>query len=158
MSTRTESSEFPFKRILVTIDGSVYSLSAARVAIELAKKHGADLVVLNVLYTPVCWVSYSPVAVPPLSATELRKREEKEAHQLVEKVKLMAREHGTVARGEVLDGIPSTVQAITEFAANEKIDLIVVGTRGLSGFKKLLIGSVSSGVVTHAPCSVLVVR
>ena len=47
---------------------------------------------------------------------------------------------------------------ITEFAKKERADLIVVGTRGLSGFKKLLPGSVSSGIATHAPCSVLVVR
>ena len=40
----------------------------------------------------------------------------------------------------------------------EKIDLIVMGTRGMGGFKKMLLGSVSSGVVTHAQCTVLVVR
>jgi nucleotide-binding universal stress UspA family protein len=44
------------------------------------------------------------------------------------------------------------------FAEKENIDLIVIGTRGRSGFKKLLLGSVASGVVTYAHCSVMVVK
>ena len=47
---------------------------------------------------------------------------------------------------------------LAEYAENEKMDLIVMGTRGMSGFKRLLIGSVASGVVKHAHCTVLVVR
>ena len=50
------------------------------------------------------------------------------------------------------------VEEILGVAEKEKIDLIVIGTRGLGGFRKLLQGSVSSGVMTHAKCNVLVVR
>jgi nucleotide-binding universal stress UspA family protein len=52
----------------------------------------------------------------------------------------------------------SIVGAIVEYAEREKIDLIVIGTRGRSGFKKLLLGSVPSGVVTYATCPVMVVK
>jgi nucleotide-binding universal stress UspA family protein len=45
-----------------------------------------------------------------------------------------------------------------EYAEKENIDLIVLGTKGRSGFKKLLLGSVASGVVTYAHCPVLVVK
>jgi nucleotide-binding universal stress UspA family protein len=45
-----------------------------------------------------------------------------------------------------------------DFASNKKVDLLVVGTRGLGAFKRLTIGSVSSAAVNHATCSVLVVR
>ena len=45
-----------------------------------------------------------------------------------------------------------------EFAASEKADLVVTGTRGMTGFRKLIMGSVSSGLVNHAHCPVLVVR
>jgi nucleotide-binding universal stress UspA family protein len=45
-----------------------------------------------------------------------------------------------------------------EYAEEENIDLIVLGTKGRSGFKKLLLGSVASGVVTYAHCPVLVVK
>jgi nucleotide-binding universal stress UspA family protein len=52
----------------------------------------------------------------------------------------------------------SVVEAIVEYATEEKAQLIVMGTRGMTGFKKMLLGSVSNGVVNHAPCAVLVVR
>ena len=61
-------------------------------------------------------------------------------------------------RGEIIENVPSVVQAITDYASEWKVDLIVLGTRGLSGFRKLLLGSVSNGVLSHASCSVLVVR
>ena len=52
----------------------------------------------------------------------------------------------------------SIVGAIVDYAERENIDLIVVGSRGLSGFKKLLLGSIASGVVTYAHCPVMVVK
>jgi nucleotide-binding universal stress UspA family protein len=52
----------------------------------------------------------------------------------------------------------SIASTIVEFAENEKVDLIVVGTRGASGVKRMLLGSVASGVVTYAHCPVLVVK
>lgn len=58
----------------------------------------------------------------------------------------------------MVEGATSVVQAITEKALEKGVDLIVVGTRGLGVFKRLLLGSVSKGVVSHAHCSVLVVR
>jgi nucleotide-binding universal stress UspA family protein len=52
----------------------------------------------------------------------------------------------------------SIVSEIIEFAERENIDLIIMGTRGRTGFKKLLSGSVASGVVNFAHCPVLVIR
>jgi nucleotide-binding universal stress UspA family protein len=52
----------------------------------------------------------------------------------------------------------STVTAICNYAGNEKADLVVLGTHGLTGLRRMLIGSVAEGVVRHAPCSVLVMR
>jgi len=69
----------------------------------------------------------------------------------------LAETHGVKAKGELLEA-SSTVQAIVEFAASEKFDLIIVGTRGMTGFKRLILGSVSSGLVDHSECPVLVVR
>ena len=75
---------------------------------------------------------------------------------LLDGIKL-AEAHGVKAKGELLEA-SSTVQAIVEFATSEKADLIIVGTRGMTGFKKLILGSVSSGLVGHSECPVLVVR
>ena len=52
----------------------------------------------------------------------------------------------------------SVTGSIVQYAERENIDLIVVGTRGRSGFKRLLLGSTASGIVTHAHCPVMVVR
>ncbi|HZF21360.1 MAG TPA: universal stress protein [Dongiaceae bacterium] len=82
----------------------------------------------------------------------------KKAMKYVEEAATRAKNRGVDAKGEVLENAPSIVQAITGYASQEKVDLIVVGTKGLSGFKKLLIGSVSSGVVSHANQPVLVTR
>ena len=50
----------------------------------------------------------------------------------------------------------SPIKEIVEFANHEEVDLIVVGTRGRSGIKKMLLGSTASGVVTYAHCPVLI--
>jgi len=52
----------------------------------------------------------------------------------------------------------SIVGAIIQYAEDEKVDLIVIGTRGRSGIKKMLLGSVAAGVVTYAHCPVMVVK
>jgi nucleotide-binding universal stress UspA family protein len=52
----------------------------------------------------------------------------------------------------------SEVGAIVDYAENENVDLIVIGSRGRSGFKKLLLGSTASGVVTYVTCPVMIVK
>src|SRR5881397_2358658 len=69
-----------------------------------------------------------------------------------------AKKVGTNVKTELPEGVSSVVETIISHAAKEHVDLIIVGTRGLGGFKKMLIGSVSSGVISHANCPVLVVR
>lgn len=66
------------------------------------------------------------------------------------------KEAGLRAEGRVLRGDPR--ELLIEEARKERADLMVVGTHGRTGFDKLLMGSVASHVVTHAPCNVLVVR
>ena len=62
-------------------------------------------------------------------------------------------------RSEVTDNsLSSIVGEITDFAEKEDVDVIVIGARGQSEFKKLLLRSISSAVVTYAPCAVMVVK
>ena len=59
---------------------------------------------------------------------------------------------------EVIIAKESIVKEIIEYSEREKIDLIIIGTRGRSGLKKLLLGSTASGVVTYANCPVMVIK
>jgi nucleotide-binding universal stress UspA family protein len=79
------------------------------------------------------------------------------ARKYLEEVVAMCKSRGLKVSSTLLEN-RSAVEAIVNYAAAQKIDLVVIGTRGLSGFKKLLLGNVSAGVVNHAHCQVLVVR
>ena len=150
-----------FRRILVTVDGSENSKRAARIAVELAEKFGAKLVVLHVV--PKLTYDFTPrsltrAAVPPTGYGQLYAEALKEAEKYVDDILSEAHAKGIVAKGDVLEDRPSIVETIVDYSKSEEADLIVTGTRGQGGFKKLLIGSVSSGVVAHAECPVLIVR
>jgi nucleotide-binding universal stress UspA family protein len=76
----------------------------------------------------------------------------------VDKVKQKAMEKNVRVNTDVIIGISSIVKEIVEYAEKNKIEMIVIGSRGISGIKKMLLGSVASGVVTYAHCPVLVVK
>jgi nucleotide-binding universal stress UspA family protein len=150
---------FPLKRILVTTDGSENAKRAVNAASSLAKQNGSELLIIHVVSEAIP-AQYSPIGIntPASDYTGYFKTIEQEGLKLVNEVVQKAKGEGINARGEVLRTISSTVESIVEVSEKEHVDLIVVGTRGLGGFKKLLLGSVSSGVVSHASCSVLIVR
>lgn len=152
--TKMTSAE-KFGKIVVAFDGSQNSSRAVEVAASLAAKFGSKLVVVHVYSSPV--LPYSVAGAPVPNYAELEKSAEEAARNTLSTGVQTARDGGADARGELLEA-SSTVQALVEFSANERADLLVVGTRGMTGFKKLILGSASSGVVSHAGCSVLVVR
>ncbi len=139
-----------FVRVVVAIDGSVNGKKAADTAIEIAKRFGSQLFILHVIPT----ISYHSEKLQGEFVNVMKR----DAEGLIEKTISQAKREGLKVRGEIVSSVPSTIETIIDYASEWKVDLIVVGTRGLSGFKKLLLGSVSSGVVAHAACDVLVVR
>ncbi len=149
-----------FQKILLAVDGSEGSTRAAEVAVDLAREFGAQLYVLHAFRGYPEYMTMFPNAPSPsgeaIESYEAYAR--KAALELVGRIVSMAETKGLRAKVHTTETIGSPVQAITDFAASEKIDLIVMGARGMGGFKKMLLGSVSSGVVTHAQCAVLVVR
>jgi nucleotide-binding universal stress UspA family protein len=156
---------FPNKKIVVAVDGSEYSERAAAVAIEIAKEQSAKLVALSVIPpTEFMMASTQPSLggplpmAPAVTYSEYYNVVEENARNWVGKIVEWGRKEGTNVEAKVVRTDSSTVGAIVDTANEEKADLIVIGTRGLGGFKKVLLGSVSSGVVEHAHCSVLVVR
>lgn len=76
----------------------------------------------------------------------------------VDKVKKKAKENGVKVRTDVVLSTSFVVKEIVEYADKNKIDMIVIGSRGLSGIKKMLLGSVANDLVTYAHCLVLITK
>ncbi len=141
---------------MVAFDGSKDSVKAVDFGCSLAEKYGSTLIIVHVYsitFPPYSGVA--PVPVPEIEEAEALSKERARG-VLADGIELVESQ-GIKAKGELLQA-SSTVQALLEFATSEKVDLIVVGTRGMTGFKKLILGSVSSGLVSHSECPVLVVR
>jgi nucleotide-binding universal stress UspA family protein len=99
--------------------------------------------------------AYSP-HVPATLLPSDYERDEVEHQELTAHAELTLREAGYRTRARTLHGDPRDV--ICRLAAEEATDLIVMGSHGRTGIAKMLLGSVASHVVAHAPCSVLVVK
>jgi nucleotide-binding universal stress UspA family protein len=139
-----------FSKVLVAIDGSEKSMDAAEYSICISESYNAQLYALNVIRVdPDLFIS----AKMPDYILEMKN----ESQKYLDKVKLKAREKTIQIKTEIIASL-SVAGGIVEYAKNKNINLIVLGTRGISGFKKLLIGSVASGVITYAQCPVLVVK
>jgi nucleotide-binding universal stress UspA family protein len=140
-----------FERILVGFDGSPHSRRAVLLAGELAGKFNAILTIAIVRPSASGEEVARLEALVPLDVDgrtlttvleELRERALTHGARLVEPVTL---------RGDVLE-------SLLDYMARNPQDLVVVGSRGLSRSRRLLLGSVSAGLVNSAHCPVLVVR
>lgn len=144
---------------MAPIDGSKNAMGALQVAVTLAKDYRAELIIVRVLPGHSTLVSVAAVSnAPPTGLQQAYEDEDRKARRMLDDRIAFAKRYGVKASGLILSRQTSVVQAIIISAVDQKVDLIVIGTRGLGGFKRLLLGSVSSGVVTHAHCPVLVVR
>lgn len=132
------------RRIILGYDGSGPSRRALDRAAELVS-NGTEVVVLSV--TPETFTSLGPV-VPEEAERSERRRQAQDARQILA-------DQGVEARAIEEAGIPANV--IVALAKEENADLIVVGTHGKNIAERLVLGSVSEGVLHH-PCDVLVVR
>jgi nucleotide-binding universal stress UspA family protein len=149
------------KKVLVAVDGSDKSLEAADYAMSIVNKERAQLIILNVLDTEP-WF-YGQSAYGWASEGELRKvyaHEIMEREKILAKIKEKAENINIQPKTEVLmyPQTISTAAAIVNYAEKEKVDLIIIGTRGRTGITRMLLGSVASAVVTHAHCPVMVVK
>jgi nucleotide-binding universal stress UspA family protein len=161
-----------FSKILVAIDGSQPSMDAVDYAIAIAQRNEAELTALYVISSPTTfdYTSDTPEDQIPEIAKDIvhyaKKESEPWFNEITEKVKARATAvtlkedtNGVIQlKTQVVVSPLSVTGSIVQYAERENIDLIVVGTRGRSGFKRLLLGSTASGIVTHAHCPVMVVR
>lgn len=150
-----------FSKILVPIDGSEPSFHAARIASHIADKFQSEIIVLYVVVSP----SKSEYAnltglVTPKQIDMIIENAKKESKNWFKRIEDMVKEENSnikISMKVILTGV-AVYGEVIQYAQQESIDLIVIGTRGRSGIKKLLLGSTASGVVTYANCPVLVTK
>ena len=136
-----------FERIVVAVDGSRPGSKTVPVAVDLAAKYGSSVIVVHMREHG----RYAGADVdlgPAIGAEEL-----------VAGILATFREAGITAEGEIRRGSPGeTPEQIVRVAKESKAELIIMGSRGMTEWKSLLLGGVATKVVHHAECPVLLVR
>lgn len=141
-----------FKEILVPVDFSDHSIAAIEEAVELAKVFDSRLHLIHSYQIQPGGISPYGIAIPSNYFTEIQ---ESAAKRLGEwQQKYVPADISVDTKTMSLMPSESIVRAATEIGA----DLIVMGTRGLSGFKHVMLGSVAERTIRHAPCPVLTVH
>ncbi len=136
-----------WKTIVLATDGSKYSAAATERAIAFAKSYGGELKVLSVVDVPSEFYAEAPQAVEDLV---------KKAKGFVAEAKKQAEAAGVPA--ETFVGEAEAYQAINNLAKEQKADMIILGSHGRTGLRRLLMGSVTEKVIGYASCPVLVVK
>lgn len=144
----------PLKKILVPLDGSDASLRAASYAINLARMTKAEIICIHVVVNP----SYETYLAAGLVIARYIEEAKRHAEMWYDNVRTVAATDGIKVATETILDVASAADSIVNYASKQEADLIVIGTKGRTGLKRFLMGSVASGVVAHAKCSVLVVR
>lgn len=138
-------------QIVVGVDGSEHSVDALRWAAEEARLRGATLKVVASFATPIMSTGYEVAAPDPSDLAAASNT-------------MLGAAIDTIREDGVLDGVDVVTEALEGHAGEQLIrlsadaDLLVVGARGHGGFLGLLMGSVTTYVVNHAVCPVVVVR
>lgn len=143
-------------KILVPVDGSKYSLEALRVAIDMVRTKGAELSVISV--APYIGGMDDHMISPARLERHMESFEKRANEILDEACKFLEEEKIPSSCARSIVSSVSIPDAIIDFAEKEKIDLIVMGSRGLSTSSRFKMGSVASQVVKYSPCSVYLVK
>lgn len=154
-----------FESILVPLDGSEHSLRALDVAVQIAKVFKAKLMLIHVYSATVRPIilpeptTLTPSGVPAITAEEVTKVIEA-ARGAGERILADGKQRAEACqlKAKTLLKEGQTTQEIIRTAKEEQSDLIVIGARGVSKLREILLGSVSDGVTRNAPCPVLVVK
>lgn len=141
-------------KILIALDASPHSQRALEFVTRMRWPAGSRVIALSVVQPVVNSVA-SPYE-PSSLEVDLLAEQRRALEELIATAESRLRECGFSTEGRVLTGDPR--ETLAQEARNERADLIVMGSHGRTGLAKLMLGSVSSHLVTHAPCSVLVVK
>ena len=146
--------DFP-TRILLATDGSEEATLAARTAIDIAGKTGSELHIILVGLS-VSYVGMGPLEIADIPGPAQEELNQEAQRLLNAQARWIEANGGTVAETHLRIGKPD--EEIVSQAEELGAGLIVIGSRGVGGIRRALMGSVSDSVVRHAHCPVLVVR
>ena len=142
-------------KILIAIDDSVHSRRAVEFVARIRWPAGSRMLVVSMLESLVSSLPLGQRSM--LNVSEPADLEGcRERKRAVERATSRLREAGFSAEGRVMDG--DAREQLMELLDRERVDLLVLGSRGRGSLARLMLGSVSSHAVGHAPCSVLVVK
>ncbi len=141
-------------RIVLAVDQSKFSKAAARFLLTGLVGESTQVTVLSVVSPVVTDLGTGLLTASQLEVLTKPKRQQ--AKTLVSQYREMFLKEGCAVTTEVLEGHPS--QTIVHYLEKHQADLVVMGSRGLTGMERFQLGSVSESVLKYAPCSVLVVR
>lgn len=150
-----------FSKILVPVDGSINSLKAIDYAVDITEKYKSEILALHVLYSQSGFAFHKETvagAITSSSLNDLNLEAKKEAEKWFEEINKRAEKKNVQIRTEVVLTVISIVEGILTYAEKENINLIIIGSKGKSGWKKLIVGSVASGISTYAHCPILIVK
>jgi len=140
-----------FTKILVPVDGSDNSYRALEAALVLSEKLGSNISVVNVMeQVPITHIESEKLL------SELLEAYKKENQEILSKCSDIARQKGIAIKTVLLQGNPAPV--ILDYSKKENFDLVIMGSRGMGKFKELILGSVSSKIVHHSPCAIMIIR
>lgn len=153
---KIEGKEIRIKKILVPLDFSKYSVTTMNFAISLSRLTGASILALHVFEKPVIpdaiWMSKQVIDIYKNYYKQAEKKAKEELNKFIQQFDT----RGIDLKTKVLSGIPHI--QITNIAQKEKINLIVLGSKGLNVLQRILIGSTADRVVRRAKCNVLVLK
>jgi len=143
-----------FSRILVAVDGSPFAERALAQAVDLSRKYGSRLLIVHVVLRRFYAVTPSEAGV--LATTVFVKEMESEGKKIIAKSEEVVKAAGVAYESKLVRGVPA--DEIVRLAQAENVDLIVIGSRGLTEVRAFLLGSVSDKETHHAKCPILVVK
>ena len=150
-----------FFKILIAIDGSQQSINAAEYALDVAINQKANVQFIAITIIELAKLNLSTFLTAPTYGLEELEEKRKQAKQWLSKIEQLVRnkDKNIEFKLNILENPTLKVSSlIIDYAETEKVNLIVVGNRGRQGFKRLLLGSVASDIVTYSHCPVLVVK
>lgn len=154
----SEKNQVKVNKILLAIDKSGYKDKATAYAITLAKALGAEVTVIHVIGKSSFGATGDVLGYyRGGKLKEYQDAMKRNAEKLLNGAVKWGEENGVNMQSEVLVD-SSAEKAIIDYAKKHKMDLIVIGTKGMTGIEKFLMGSVANHVVTYAHCPVLAIR